>query len=150
NVGPASTDTAGADEWDLDTQYSTGMATGVTDLNVYVGTSLSNDDILSTITRWVTDDATKQASFSAGECELLAFATGFTDALDASLMQGAAQAPSPFVSRGDTGVFCPAIVGVNGVPAGLPSVEYPASSPYAVGVGGANVLGGGHYQSRVC
>ena len=82
NVGPASTDTAGADEWDLDTQYSTGMAPGVTDLNVYVGTSLSNDDILSAITRRVTDDATKQASFSAGECEVLAFATGFTEVHD--------------------------------------------------------------------
>lgn len=146
NVGPASTDTAGADEWDLDTQYSTGMAPGVTDLNVYVGTSLSNDDILSTITRWVTDDATRQASFSAGECEVLAFATGFTDALDASLMQAAAQGQSLFVSSGDTGIFCPAIVGVNGVPAGLPSVDYPASSRFAVGVGGTTVLGDGPWE----
>jgi subtilase family serine protease len=58
-------------------------------------------------------------------------------------MQAAAQGQSLFVASGDTGVFCPAIVGVNGVPAGLPSVDYPASSPYAVGVGGTTVLGPG-------
>jgi subtilase family serine protease len=142
-VGTPSSDTAGNDEWDLDTQYSTGMAPGVSELRVYDGASLSNDDILATINRWVTDDATRQASFSAGECEVLAAATGFTDALDATLMQAAAQGQTLFVSSGDTGVFCPAIVGVNGVPAGLPSVNYPASSPYAVGVGGTTVLGPG-------
>ena len=119
------------------------MAPGVTQINVYDGASLSNDDILATINRWVTDDLTTQASFSAGECELLAFATGFTDALDVTLMQAAAQGQSLFVSSGDTGVFCSAVVGVNGVPAGIPSVEYPASSPYAVGVGGTTVLGSG-------
>ncbi len=56
------------------------MAPGVSDLYVYVGGSLSNDDILATINKWVTDDTTTQASFSAGECELLAYASGFTDA----------------------------------------------------------------------
>jgi subtilase family serine protease len=142
-VGAASSDTSGADEWDLDTQYSTGLAPGVTQLNVYDGASLSNDDILATINRWVTDDSTRQASFSAGECEVLAFATGFTDALDVTLAQAAAQGQTLFVSSGDTGVFCSAVVGVNGVPAGIPSVEYPASSPYAVGVGGTTVLGPG-------
>ena len=142
-VGAASTDTAGADEWDLDTQWSTGMAPGVTTLHVYDGASLSNDDILSTITRWVTDNGSRQASFSAGECELLAFATGFTDALDVSLQQAAAQGQTLFVSSGDTGTFCSAVVGANGVPAGIPSVEYPASSPYAIGVGGTTVLGTG-------
>ena len=78
----------------------------MTQLNVYDGASLSNDDILATINRWVTDNATRQASFSAGECELLAFATGFTDALDVTLAQAAAQGQSLFVSSGDTGVFC--------------------------------------------
>jgi pseudomonalisin len=142
-VGPPSTDTSGSDEWDLDTQWSTGMAPGVTGLRVYDGPSLSNDDILAEINRWVTDDATHQASFSAGECELLAFATGFTDGLDTVLEQAAAQGQTLFVSSGDTGVFCSAVVGVNGVPAGIPSVEYPASSPFAIGVGGTTVLGPG-------
>jgi pseudomonalisin len=143
-VGTPSSDTSGSDEWDLDTQYSTGLAPGVTDLRVYDGASLSNDDILATINRWVTDDATRQASFSAGECEVLAAATGFTDSLDTTLMQAAAQGQTLFVASGDTGIFCPPGVGVNGVPAGIPSVDYPASSPYAVGVGGTTVLGPGN------
>jgi subtilase family serine protease len=142
-VGAPSSDTSGSDEWDLDTQYSTGMAPGVSQLDVYDGASLSNDDILATINRWVTDDASRQASFSAGECETLAFATGFTAALDTVLAQAAAQGQTLFVSSGDTGVFCSAVVGVNGVPAGIPSAEYPASSPYAIGVGGTTVLGPG-------
>ncbi len=45
-----------------------------------------------------------------------------------------------FFSSGDTGSQCPAVVGVNGVPAGLPDVNYPASSPYGIGVGGTSVL----------
>jgi subtilase family serine protease len=115
----------------------------VSQLDVYDGASLSNDDILATINRWVTDDTSRQGSFSAGECEVLAFATGFTDSLDTVLEQAAAQGQSLFVSSGDTGVFCSAVVGVNGVPAGIPSVEYPASSPNAIGVGGTTVLGPG-------
>jgi hypothetical protein len=70
NVGAASPDTSGADEWDLDSQYSTGFAPGVSQLDVYVGPSLSDADIAATINRWATDDISKQGSFSAGECEL--------------------------------------------------------------------------------
>jgi pseudomonalisin len=142
-VGTPTSDTSGDDEWDLDTQYSTGFAPGVTTLNVYDGPSLSNDDIAATINRWVSDNSTRQASFSAGECEVLAFATGFTDALDTILEQAVAQGQTLFTSSGDTGSFCPAVVGVNGVPAGLPSDNYPASSPFAMGVGGTTVLGSG-------
>ncbi len=71
NVGTPSSDTSGDDEWDLDSQYSTGFAPGVSQLDVYVGPSLNDQDILTTIDRWVTDDISKQGSFSAGECELL-------------------------------------------------------------------------------
>ena len=48
-----------------------------------------------------------------------------------------------FFSSGDTGSQCPAIVGENGVPAGVPDTNYPASSPYGIGVGGTSVLGPG-------
>jgi subtilase family serine protease len=139
-VGKGSADTAGAEEFDLDTQYSTGEAPNVSGLTIYDGLSLANEDILSIINRWVTDNSVKQASFSAGECELLAGVTGFTASLDQTLKQAAAQGQSLFVSSGDNGSFCSAVVGVNGLPLGVPSVEYPASSPYAVGVGGTTVL----------
>lgn len=140
NVGPATSDTAGNDEWDLDSQYSTGFAPGVGQLDVYVGSSLSNQDIATTINRWVTDDISKQGSFSAGECELLAYASGFTGSLDTILQQAAAQGQTMFFSSGDTGTQCPAVLGVNGVPAGIPNVNYPASSAYGIGVGGTSIL----------
>jgi pseudomonalisin len=140
NVGSPSTDTSGDDEWDLDSQYSTGFAPGVTQLDDYNGPSLSDSDILATITKWVTDDIARQGSFSAGECDLLAYAAGFSPGLDTELQQADAQGQTMFFSSGDTGSFCPAIVGVNGVPAGIPDTNYPASSPYGIGVGGTSVL----------
>ncbi|HEY2201879.1 MAG TPA: hypothetical protein VGH56_08320, partial [Solirubrobacteraceae bacterium] len=82
----------------------------------------------------------KQGSFSAGECELLAYASGFTSGLDTVLEQADAQGQTMFFASGDTGSQCPALTAVNGVPAGLPGVNYPASSPYGLGVGGTSVL----------
>jgi subtilase family serine protease len=140
NVGTPTTDTSGDDEWDLDSQYSTGFAPGVSTLDVYVGPSLSDQDILTTVNRWVTDDKAKQGSFSAGECELLAYAAGFSPGLDKVLQAADAQGQTMFFSSGDTGTQCPAIVGVNGVPAGIPDTNYPAASPYGIGVGGTSVL----------
>lgn len=140
NVGTPSGDISGDDEWDLDSQYSTAFAPGVTTLNVYVGPSLNDSDILTTINRWVTDDIARQGSFSAGECDILADAAGFTAGLDAVLKQADAQGQTMFFSSGDTGSQCPAITGVNGVPAGIPDTNYPASSPYGIGVGGTSVL----------
>ena len=40
HTGPASSDTSGLDEWDMDTQYSTGMAQTVSSLYIYDATSL--------------------------------------------------------------------------------------------------------------
>jgi subtilase family serine protease len=140
NVGTPSSDTSGDDEWDLDSQYSTGFAPGVSQLDVYVAPSLSDQDILNAINHWVTDDSSKQGSFSAGECELLADAAGFSTSLDTVLQQADAQGQTMFFASGDTGSQCPALTAVNGVPAGLPGVNYPASSPYGIGVGGTSVL----------
>ena len=144
DVGTPSSETEGDDEWDLDTQYSTGFAPGVSQVNVYDGSSLEDAALLETIDRWVTDDATKQASFSAGECELLAQASGFRESLDTVLAEAAVQGQTLFTSSGDTGSQCPALVGENGVPLGLPGVNFPASSPYAIGAGGTTVLGAGN------
>jgi pseudomonalisin len=144
DVGPSSNETEGDDEWDLDTQYSTGFAPGVSQVNVYDGSSLEDAAILETIDRWVTDDTTSQASFSAGECELLADAAGFRESLDTVLAEAAAQGQTLFTASGDTGSQCPALVAENGLPLGLPGVNYPASSPYAIGAGGTSVLGPGN------
>ena len=143
DVGTPSAETEGDDEWDLDTQYSTGFAPGVSQVNVYDGSSLEDSAILETIDRWVTDDSSSQASFSAGECELLADAAGFRESLDTVLAEAAAQGQTLFTASGDTGSQCPALVAENGLPLGLPGVNYPASSPYAIGAGGTSVLGAG-------
>ena len=143
NVGAPWSETEGDDEWDLDTQYSTGFAPGVTQLNVYVGGSMENGAILATVDRWVTEGASSQASFSAGECELLADAAGFRTSLDTILAEAAAQGQTLFTSSGDTGSQCPALVAENGVPLGIPGANFPASSPSAIGVGGTTVLGQG-------
>lgn len=140
NVGTPSSDTSGDDEWDLDSQYSTAFAPGVSTLNVYVAPSMNDSDILTTINRWVTDDRSRQGSFSAGECDLLAYVSGFTSGLDTVLEQAAAQGQTLFSSSGDTGSQCPAVTGVNGLPVGIPDTNYPASSPYGIGVGGTTVL----------
>jgi pseudomonalisin/xanthomonalisin len=71
----------------------------------------------------------------------LADASGFLTSNDQVLAQGVAQGQTLFTASGDTGSFCPLLVGVNGVPAGVPGVNYPASSPNAVGVGGTTIVG---------
>jgi pseudomonalisin len=138
-VGTPSADTTGAPEWDLDTQYSTAFAPGVASLLVYDAPSLSDQDILAEINRFVTDDRAAQASFSAGECESLSHLSGFETAADTALAQAVAQGQTLFSSSGDTGSFCPFLVSQNGLPLGLPGPNYPAASPYAVSVGGTTL-----------
>jgi subtilase family serine protease len=139
-VGIASTDTSGEDEWDLDTQYSTGMAQTVKRLYIYDTTSLTDSDLALEFSRWASDDKTKAGSASLGECEIFPYLDGSMLIDDEIFAEGAAQGQSFFASTGDTGSFCPAEVGENGVPAGAPLVNYPASSQYVTGVGGTTLL----------
>ncbi len=150
-VGLASTDTSGADEWDLDTQYSTGMAQNVKMLYIYDTTSLSDSDLALEISRWATDDKAKAGSASLGECEAFPYLDGSMLADDNSFLEAAAQGQTFFASTGDTGSFCPVGVGTNGVPAGAPLVNYPAASPYVVAAGGTTLLtnSDGSYDTEV-
>ena len=45
-----------------------------------------------------------------------------------------------FVSSGDNGAYCNNFVDTNGAPGGVPMVEWPASSPYVVAVGGTDLF----------
>ncbi len=140
-VGLASTDTSGADEWDMDTQYSSGMAENLKELYVYDVTSLTDSDLALEFSRWATDDKAKAASASLGECEFFPFLDGSMTVDDMTFLEAAAQGQTFFASAGDTGSFCPAgAAGANGVPAGAPFVSYPASSPYVIGVGGTTLF----------
>lgn len=139
-VGLASPDVSGADEWDMDTQYSSGMAGNVKMLYLYTTTSLSDSDLALEFSRWATDNKAKAASASLGECEVFPYIDGSMLVDDMIFLEAASQGQTFFASSGDTGSFCPVGVGTNGVPAGAPFVSYPAASPYVIGVGGTTLL----------
>jgi len=139
-TGPASTDTSGADEWDLDTQFSTGMAGTVGRLYLYNASSLDDAALTESFNQFAAENVAKAASASFGECEFAASMDGSMLADDNAFMEAAAQGQTVFASSGDTGGFCPVGTAVNGVPAGAPDVNYPASSPWVVGVGGTTLV----------
>jgi pseudomonalisin len=141
-TGIASPDTAGADEWDMDTQYSTGIAQTVSQLYIYDATSLTDSDLALSFSRFATDNLAKAGSASFGECEYQAYLDGSMVADDQLFAEAAAQGQTVFASSGDTGGFCP-VAPNNGVPAGVPDVNYPTSSPYVVSVGGTTLFTNG-------
>jgi pseudomonalisin len=148
-VGVASTDTAGDDEWTLDMIASSGMARVVKTIYLYDTTSLTDSDIALEYNHWVTDDLAKVGNSSFGGCEFGPYLDGSMLVDDEILLQGAAQGQTMFASSGDTGSFC-SVGNPNGVPGGPPFVEYPAASPYTVSVGGTTLasMSDGSYQGE--
>ena len=146
-VGAASTDTSGIDEWDLDTQYTTG---NVKQLYIYAVGSLTDEDTTLEFNAWVTQDVAPVANASFGGCEFSAYLDGSMAASDQVFLQGSVQGQTMFASTGDTGSFC-SVGTPNGVPVGAPFVSYPASSPYVVGVGGTTLLSkaNGSYSGEI-
>ncbi|MBV9718705.1 MAG: S8/S53 family peptidase [Candidatus Eremiobacteraeota bacterium] len=138
-VGVSSVDTSGLDEWDLDTQISSGIAQTVKHLYVYDTTSLSDSDIALEYSHWVKDHKTQAGNSSFGEAEGLAFADGAMLLDDEEFNQAAAQGMTMFASTGDSGSGCPVLLNTGGPVGGTPQVCYPASSPYVVAVGGTTL-----------
>lgn len=140
-TGPASPDTSGTIEWELDTQTSTGMANSVKHLYLYDATSLTDADLSHEINTFVTQDLAQAGSASLGECDLLAFLDGSMQSIDQSLEQAALQGQTFFASSGDTGASC-ALAPTNGVPDSglLTDTNYPASSTWTTGVGGTTLV----------
>jgi pseudomonalisin len=137
NTTATSTDTSGADEYDLDTQYSSGFAPGVSELLAYNADTLGD---IHPLNQFVTDRRALTASASYGGCEILNALIGDVAADDQVFEQAQAQGQSFWVSSGDEGSACSILVNA-GAPAGVPDVEYPASSPYVVAVGGTSLTG---------
>jgi pseudomonalisin len=145
HAGLASADTSGADEWDLDSQTSTGIAQQVSHLYFYVATSLTDSDIALTISKAVSQNKVKAFNMSFGECEFSAYIDGAMLVDDEVFAQAALQGITPFASADDQGSACP-LVGTNGVPlSGPPDTAYPASSPYVIAVGGTNLFTNADY-----
>lgn len=160
------TDDSGHEEWNIDTQASTGMAPDASGLTMYFGSDLSDADVARVFSQFTDDPGgPMQASASYGECEtvpvvsplvgqLLSNATiaslpisiGLGNNSDATLSaitrQAAAEGRTVFVSSGDTGSSCPVVaLPVVGAGNGLlnqavPVTNSPASLPYVVAVGG--------------
>ena len=149
-VGLWSPDTSGQDEWDLDTQYTTGMAGYVDHLYIYATTDLTDQDTALEFNQWVTQDLAKAANASFSICEFFPYLDGTMVADDQVFLEGASQGQTLFSSTGDTGSFC-SVGTPNGVPAGAPFVGYPATSTYVVGVGGTTLLtnANGTYNAEV-
>jgi pseudomonalisin len=136
NAGPASSDTSGADEWDLDSQSSTGIAQQVSHLYFYVATSMTDSDIALAINKAVTARVVKAFNMSFGECEFFPYIDGAMLVDDQAFAEAALQGVTPFASSDDQGSACP-LEGTNGVPlSGPPDTSYPASSPYVIASGG--------------
>ena len=142
----ASTDTSGADEWDLDSQVATSMAGGVKNLTFYNAASLSDADLETDFALVDTDDAVSLLNISLGECESSASSSGFIAAADALFEKIGAEGTSVFAATGDGGAYtgCSAQEGIQ------TAVSYPASSPYVTAVGGTtlNTNSDGSYASE--
>jgi subtilase family serine protease len=140
-VGLASPDTSGADEFDMDTQYSTGFADTVSRLYIYATTSLSDSDTALMFNHFAAQNLARAGSASFGICEAFPYLDGSMLADDNSFLEAAAQGQSVFASSGDNGSACGVAVGANGVPGGgAPMVNYPAASPYVIGAGGTTLV----------
>src|SRR5579872_4678406 len=138
-VGVSSIDIAGLDEWDLDTQSSTGIAQNVKHLYVYDTTSLTDSDVALEFNHWATDDLAQAGNASFGEPESQAFADGAMLVDDEIFNQAVSQGQTMFASTSDNGEGCSTLV-ATGVPlTGAPETCYPASSPYVVAVGGTTL-----------
>lgn len=145
NVGIASPDTSGADEWDLDSQTSTGIAQQVGELTFYVATSLTDSDIGLAINEFASADKARALNISLGECEVLPYLDGAMLVDDQAFGEAALQGQTAFASSDDNGSACP-VLPTNGVPAsGPPFVSYPASSPYVISVGGTDLFTNSNY-----
>src|SRR5579872_761144 len=145
NVGMASPDTAGADEWSLDSQSSTGIAQQVSHLYFYVATTMTDSDLAVAFNRAVEDNKVKAFNMSFGECEFFPYLDGAMLLDDEVFAEAALHGITPFASSADNGSACP-VLPTNGVPlSGVPDVSYPATSPYVIAVGGTNLLSNADY-----
>jgi len=152
-VGIANPTDLGGGEWQLDSQMSTGMADTVKALYIYAVTDPVDADLAVEFNRFVTDNLARAGSASFGECEYGPYLDGSMAVMDGIFLQGAAQGQTVFASTGDTGSACPVVpVDTNGVPiVGAPMVNYPASSIYAVAVGGTSLFldSNGNYSNEI-
>ncbi len=138
-VGPQSTDTAGADEWALDTQSSSAMATTLKHIYLYNVGALNDTNIDTAVAAFVSQDKAVAMSASVGGCDIGPYLDGSMISTDNVLTEGAMQGQTFFASSGDNGDGC-AFVAATGVPSSFPGTNWPASGMYATAVGGTSLI----------
>lgn len=139
-TGAGSSDTSGVDEWDLDSQTSLGIAGDFKQEIWYDADSLNDPDLIPAYNKAVTDDVVKTINVSLGGCETLEYLNGGMLLADEVFRQAAVQGQTFHVSSGDAGAACSVLINLGLPDTGLPNVEYPASSPYVLGVGGTTLF----------
>ena len=144
-TGLQTSDTAGLDEWDLDSQSSSGIAGNLQKIVFYNAGSLGDADLIPAYEKVVSENRVKAVNMSFGGCETLEYLSGGMLIADLAYEQGAAQGITFFASSGDGGASCQLLINA-GEPVLLGSVEYPASSPYVVSVGGTSLLTNSDYS----
>jgi hypothetical protein len=121
------------DESELDIEIAMGMAPEST-IDVYQTATASAQEEVDALTQVVTANVDKTISLSYGGCE---FAGDPTLSAEETLLEEAAiQGQSFFASTGDQGSVCSGDTTT-------PSVNDPASDPFATAVGGTALYGGG-------
>jgi subtilase family serine protease len=139
NVGPQSTDTAGADEFDMDSQVSTMVSGGVKHLYMYNIGSLVDAEVDADFAKFVSQDKAQALSASIGGCEINSYLDGSEVSTDVVMQEGAMQGQSLFASSGDNGDACMYVAAI-GAPAGVPGVNWPASGEFDTAVGGTSLI----------
>lgn len=143
-TGLQTSDTAGTDEWDLDSQSSSGIAGNLKKIIFYNAGSLGDADLIPAYEKIVSENRVKAVNMSFGGCETIEYLSGGMLLADLAYEQGAAEGITFFASSGDGGASCQLVANA-GEPVLLGSVEYPASSPYVVSVGGTSLLTNSDY-----
>lgn len=138
-VGPQSKDNAGADEFDMDSQVSTGVAGNVKHLYLYNIGSLVDSDIDADLATFASKDKARAMSASIGGCDINAYLDGSLVATDVILQEAAMQGQTLFASSGDNGDACMYVAAI-GAPAGVPGTNWPASGEYTTAVGGSSLI----------
>ena len=142
---PDPQDTSGDGEWDLDSQSSTGIAGNVNQLIFYNATDLG-DSLATAYDQFAEDGIARVGNMSYGGCEILDTLLGGSATDDQEFMRAVSQGQTWFASAGDAGASCSVVMNFATPDTGPISVEYPASSPYVVAVGGTSLFTDASYN----
>ena len=135
-VGAASNDTAGVDEWNLDTQTALAAAGGtVRGIVLYAARTLSDASLTVTYNRAVSDNLARVINVSLGECETSADISGVRASNDQIFQAAVAQGQTFAVASGDSGAY--------GCGGSGTAQSYPATSPYVMAIGGTTLATSG-------